>query len=86
MQNASRSGYDSPLWSFDSNYGGKWMTKKNRQLLVALVALFMLSLGLSEAVWAGYVREDCRSHAHRSKRSSGTSSSDQIPPVYTASR
>ena len=27
-------------------------TKKNQQLLVALVALFMLSLGFSEAVWA----------------------------------
>ena len=53
MKNVSRSEYDSPLWGFDNNHRGKCMTiKKNQQLLVALVALFMLSLGFSEAVWA----------------------------------
>jgi len=53
MQNTSRSEYDSPLRGFDRKYGGKCMTTpKSQKLFVALVALFMLSLGFSQAAWA----------------------------------
>ena len=53
MRTVSWSRHDSPLWGCDINHGGKAMTtKKSRKLFVAIAALFVLSLSLSESAWA----------------------------------